>query len=247
MRMKRIYLSPSNQPANRYVGIPTNEKVEMEVLASKVKAILDEEYDCETVVATKELSIDAHGRPQEARGKGCDIYLALHSNAGGGGKASGAVAFHHPDHADGQELARNIVKELNAVCPIPSNRGTSVKNGMALYEGYGLAEIRNPFRLSMVPVLAEVDFHDNPRTAKWIVENKDVIAKAFVNALVRTYRIPAKAAREEKFRSYYFVQAGAFSQKENAEDLARRLRAAGFEGYVKLEKVDLLTGKGFLA
>lgn len=244
---KRIYLSPSNQPANRYEGIPTNEKMEMEALAERIKAILDGEYDCETMIATKELSIDAHGRPQEAKGKGCDLYLALHSNAGGGGRASGAVAFYHPDHADGQELAKNIVRELNAVCPIPSNRGTAVKDGMALYEGYGLAEIRNPYRLSMIPVLAEVDFHDNPRTARWIVESRGVIAKAFVNALVRTYRIPGRTVMAEKLKKYYFVQAGAFSQKENAEDLARRLRAAGFEGYVKPEMVDLLTGKGFLA
>lgn len=245
--MRRIYLSPSNQPANRYEGVPTNEKIEMEALAEKIKAILDSDYDCETMIATKDLSIDAHGRPQEAKGRRCDIYLALHSNAGGGGKASGAVAFYHPEHADGQELAKNIVRELNAVCPIPSNRGTAVKNGMALYEGYGLAEIRNPYRLSMVPVLAEVDFHDNSRTAKWIVESQEVIAKAFVNALVRTYKIPGRVIAEDRLKKYYFVQAGAFAQKENAEDLARRLRAAGFEGYVKLERVDLLTGKGFLA
>jgi N-acetylmuramoyl-L-alanine amidase len=50
--MIKIYLSPSNQPYNKYCVGDTNEKTQMEALAQKIKDILDTEYECETVMAT---------------------------------------------------------------------------------------------------------------------------------------------------------------------------------------------------
>jgi N-acetylmuramoyl-L-alanine amidase len=233
MGTKRIYLSPSNQPDNKYVVGNTNEKIEMETVADKIKQILDSEYECETVVATTNLTINASGRPKEAKDKGCDVYLAIHSNAGGKGKASGAVAFYHPNSDGSKELARNIVRELNAICPIRSNRDTAVKNGMELYAGYGLAEVRNPNKIGITAVLAETDFHDNPATAKWIIDNKDKIAKAYVEALVKTFGIPKNVQITEG--KLYRVQAGAFKEKENAEELLSKLKAAGFESFIKYD------------
>lgn len=233
MGNKRIYLSPSNQPENKYVVGITNEKVEMEEVATKIKHILDSEYECETVVATTNLTINTSGRPKEAKDKGCDVYLAIHSNAGGKGKASGAVAFYHPNSDGSKELARNIVRELNAICPIRSNRDTAVKNGMELYAGYGLAEVRNPNKIGITAVLAETDFHDNPATAKWIIENKDRIARAYIEALVKTFGIPKKLQITEG--KLYRVQVGAFNEKGNAEALVAKLKAAGFDSFVKLE------------
>jgi len=233
MGNKRIYLSPSNQPDNKYVVGNTNEKVEMEEVAAKIKQILDSEYECETVVATTNLTINASGRPKEAKDKGCDVYLAIHSNAGGKGKASGAVAFYHPNSDGSKELARNIVRELNAICPIRSNRDTAVKNGMELYAGYGLAEVRNPNKIGLTAVLAETEFHDNPATAKWIIDNKDKIARAYVEALVKTFAIPKKIQITEG--KLYRVQAGAFKEKENAEELVTKLKAAGFESFIREE------------
>ena len=230
MGNKKIYLSPSNQPDNKYVVGNTNEKIEMEAVAAKIKGILDSEYECETVIATTNLTINASGRPNEAKEKGCDVYLASHSNAGGKGKASGAVAFYHPNSDVSKELARNIVRELNAICPIRSNRDTAVKNGMELYAGYGLAEVRNPNKTGITAVLAETDFHDNPATAKWIIENKDKIVRAYVDALVRTFGILRKHISTDG--KLYRVQAGAFKEKKNAEELVSRLKAAGFESYI---------------
>ncbi|MBP1920644.1 N-acetylmuramoyl-L-alanine amidase [Youngiibacter multivorans] len=233
MGTKKIYLSPSNQPDNKYVVGNTNEKFEMEAVAVKIKQILDAEYECETVVATTNLTINASGRPKEAKDKGCDVYLAIHSNAGGKGKASGAVAFYHPNSDGSKELSRNIVRELNAICPIRSNRDTAVKNGMELYAGYGLAEVRNPNKIGITAVLAETDFHDNPATAKWIIDNKDKIARAYVEALVKTFGITKKVQTTEG--KLYRVQAGAFKEKENAEALVTKLKAAGFESFIKYD------------
>lgn len=231
--MYRIYLSPSNQPANRYCVGNTNEKAEMEAVAKKIKTILDEEYECQAVMASLYLDIDINGRAKEAKDKGCNIYLAIHSNAGGGGSASGAVAFYHPDSLTGRLMAENAVKELNAICPIKSNRITPVESGMKAFNGIGYGEIRNPSKLGLISVLVETDFHDNPKTAQWIIDNKDGIARAYVNALVNTLNIAKKNAPEVK--KYYKVQVGAFSKKSNAENLLQRLKSSGFDGYIKYE------------
>lgn len=234
--MYKIYLSPSNQPVNKYCVGNTNEKVEMEAVAKKVKAILDEEYECEAVMATLYLSVDAGGRPKEAKDKGCHIYLAIHSNAGGGGKASGAVAFFHPESYNGKLLAANAVKELNVICPIQSNRSNPVESGMKQYNGIGYGEIRNPAKLGLISVLAETDFHDNPKTAQWIIDNKDSIARAYANAIVKTFNISKKSLSQEKLtKKYYKVQIGAYSNKFNAEAMLKRLKNAGFSAFIKYE------------
>lgn len=236
MTVRKIYLSPSNQPANRYAVGNTNEKVEMEAVAKNIKDILDEKYDCEAVLATIPLSINIDGRPSEAKEKGCDFYFAIHSNAGGAGKASGATAFFQKDFDESKDLARNIVRELNNICPIQSNRYSPLIDGMTPYKGKGLAEIRNPLRLGIPAVLVEVDFHDNPKTARWIIDNKSAIARACVKALVETFAIPEKigeAESQQPIKQYYRIQAGAYSHKENAEAMVNRLKAAGFDAFIK--------------
>jgi N-acetylmuramoyl-L-alanine amidase len=231
--MFRIYLSPSNQPANKYCVGNTTEKVEMEAVAKIAKEILDEEYDCETVLATLYLGIDIDERAKEAKDKGCQIYLAIHSNAGGGSTASGAVAFYHPDSLNGKILATNAVKELNAICPIKSNRSISVESGMKAFNGIGYGEIRNPSKLGLLSVIVETDFHDNPKTAQWIIDNKNEIARAYVKAIVNTFDINKKSIAEVK--KYYRVQVGAYSQKLNAETMLKRLKNSGYDGFIKYD------------
>lgn len=230
--MVKIYLSPSNQPNNKYVVGDTNEKIEMEEVAKLTQSILEKEYECETLLATLSLGIEIDERALEAEQNGCDIYLAIHSNAGGNGTATGAVAFYHPDSLSSKLLATNIINELGAINSIKSNRSSPVVNGMNVFGGIGYGEIRNPSSLGLIAVLSETDFHDNPITAKWIIENKYNIARAYANALVKTFNIskkiiePVSPYEENKF---YRVQVGAFSSKENAEAMLEKVKSLGFE------------------
>lgn len=239
MRTK-IYLSPSNQSQNIYCVGNTNEKKAMEDLAQRIKNILDREYACETLLASPSLGIGMNERPREAKNQGCTVYLAIHSNAGGAGKASGAVAFYHPQNTLGKTLAKEIVKELGAICPIKSNRHISILSGMDAYQGRGYAEIRNPENLGLIAVLAETDFHDHPDAARWIISSKDAIAGAYVTALVNTFhivrkQIPPAVPSNTSGKKYYRVQVGAFIRKENAEAMLKKLKKAGFGGYIRYE------------
>lgn len=226
----KIYLSPSNQASNLYTGVKTNEKAEMEKLAEELCKEL-KGYECEALIADSRLSINPGGRSAEATNAGARIYLALHSNAGGGGRAQGAVAFYHPGSRLSREAAEALVKGLDLLCPYPSNRAKPVANGMELFGGYGLAEIRNPYAAKLVPVLLEVNFHDNPDTARWLTSNTRSIAEACAKALAASLGIGKKETSGSNVRLYK-VQSGAFSDLNNAEALAAKLKTAGFDAWI---------------
>lgn len=239
MTMNKIYLSPSNQDNNSYCVGGTTEKAQMEAVAQRLKVILDSEYSCETIMADLSLGIGTSGRPLDAKNKGCGIYLAIHSNAGGGGTASGAVAFYHPSSAAGKSLASNLVAKLNAVCPVKSNRSSPVQNGMSLFDGQGLGEIRTPTQYGLTAVLIEVDFHDNPKTAQWIISSKDAIARACAEAIAQTFGISKKqtqpATPPAPSGKLYHVQVGAYAVKANADAMLAKIKAAGFDGFIRYE------------
>ncbi|MEG1641388.1 MAG: N-acetylmuramoyl-L-alanine amidase, partial [Ruthenibacterium sp.] len=181
--------------------------------------------------------INYNERPLEAQQNGCNVYLAIHSNAGSS-SASGAVAFYHPSQPVGKTLATNITKELALICPIKSTRSTPVLNGMLAFHGSGYGEIRSPYQHGLTPVLAETDFHDNPKTARWIIDNTDAIAKAYVAALVATFNIarkdtPAKP-NPPTTGKLYRVQVGAYAVKANADAMLAKVKSAGFsDAFIK--------------
>lgn len=187
--MKRLYLSPSNQPANRYAAGGTNEKIQMEAVAKLVELYF-REYEIETIMASFVLSATA--RDEEAKAKGCTDYLAIHSNAGGGGRAIGTVAFYHPSQPATRALAERLVIELDKICPFPENRFRQVNDGMTPYDGRGIGEVREPEKKGINSNLLEVNFHDNPIIAQWIIDTKDLIAKTIVKAYVGANGIEKK-------------------------------------------------------
>jgi len=122
------------------------------------------------------------GRPEEARDKGCGVYVALHSNAGGG---KGACLFYHPFYLLSKSLATEIVKELNRICPIKSNRAVQP----AIYSwdtgAFNFGELRVPARYGIVPVLIEHEFHDTKAGASWIINNLEAIAEADAKGIAK--------------------------------------------------------------
>lgn len=172
----------------------TNEKVQMEAVAAIVQNLMGA-YNVSTFMANLNLGIDKIARPTEAQNNNCDFYLAIHSNATGTiNYAVGTVAFYHPNSVKSKELAENLVKEINAICPHTSNRSETVINGMLAFNGQGYGEIRSPMQLGISSCLVEVNFHDNPTIANWIVNNKNAIAQAIVRANVKTFGLQLKVS-----------------------------------------------------
>jgi len=237
----RIYLSPSNQSANKYCVGNTNEKVQCEAIASKVKTMLENDYNAEGIMATLSLGINKNERPLECKNKGCGFYLAIHTNAGSP-TASGAVGLYHPKSPQSKTFAENAVKELGSVCSIKSNRATPVQSGMNAFDGVGYGEVRSPMEHGVPSCLLEIDFHDNAKTTQWIIENHDVIAGAIVKALVSTFGISKKSASVPipetppqtpvTPQKLYRVQVGAYAVRANAEAMLAKLKSAGYDAFI---------------
>ncbi len=220
----KIYLSPSKQPHNLYTGIRTNEQEQMEQLAVYVQEGLESYKGIQVKIATSSKALQ--DRAIEAKEWGADLYIALHSNAGSV-TARGAVCFYHQDSKQSKHIAEYIINRLNTVTPHGSNRYKQLFKGVLNVEGFNLFEVRKPFEYGVVPVLIEVDFHDNPITAKYIVENKPTIGRAIVKAIAWSNNLELKVP--EPVKTYYRVQVGAFVKYANAEKLREELVNKGYK------------------
>ncbi len=182
MKPHKIYISPANH-YKRYAIKGRTEKEEMERLAPLLIKEL-EKYEGIIPVMTTVFDEDEQftGRPEEARDKNCDIYVALHTNAGGG---KGACLFYHPAYELSKTLALELVASLNAICPIKSNRATQP----AIYpwgpDKWNFGELRLPARYGIVPVLIEHEFHDTEDGAKWIINSLPEIAATDAAAIAK--------------------------------------------------------------
>lgn len=187
----KIFLSPANH-YKRYALEGRTEKEQMDKLAPLLVSEL-EKYEGAEVYLTTVYSEDRSytGRPEEARDLGCDLYIALHTNAGGG-RGKGACAFYHPEYPLSEKLAREVVLALNAVCPIKSNRAKQP----AIYpwdrNEWNLGELRIPAAYGMAPVLIEHEFHDIKAGAAWIVSSLPVIAEADAKAIAAVLGLKRK-------------------------------------------------------
>ena len=69
-------------------------------------------------------------------------------------------------------------------------------------------------------------------TAQWIISSKDVIARAYLNGIVKALGISKKQATPVTPARIYRIQVGAFSQKTNADAMVAKLKSAGFDSFI---------------
>ena len=82
-------------------------------------------------------------------------------------------------------------------------------------------------------VYIEVDFHDVPKMAKWIIENVVLIGEAIAEGICNHYGIKFIApAVEQESDVIYRVQVGAFRNRENADNMLETLKKASFDGFI---------------
>lgn len=168
-----VYLSPSNQMTNPYTGVDTNEGEQMQLVAAYVENRLKEMgYDVYTADVNTSIKEDAEfNRADEAAQLGADAYVAIHSNAVGftnDGKYQGTTCYYNGNNKGAKELSQFIYDRLSQFTPTEDNgihddMYESQINGQKPY-----AEVRLP---TMANLILEVEFHDYPTYAEWIVNN----------------------------------------------------------------------------
>ena len=163
------YISPSNQGANIGVDDYGSEREQMYALALEITPHLDR-AGVNFVVPVKTATLTE--RVRHSNDLGCCFHLALHSNAGGNGKARGPVALYYSEA--GKELCEKLVDALLALGQ-KTNRACHVQEQKSLYE----------LRKTNAPAaLLEVDFHDSSDGVEFITKHRGEIAEAIARVII---------------------------------------------------------------
>lgn len=162
----KIYISPSDQGKNLYAAGDTNEEVQCERIAvATEKALLRCGFDVKN-----NMTDSMEDRVKESDEWGADVHMPLHTNAFNR-KVAGTRIMCFDLKGEGYKASVAVFKHLAPITP-----GTS-ENVSAQPQLY---EIRKPKAIS---VYIEVDFHDVPDVAKWIIANAEQIAEAIAHGL----------------------------------------------------------------
>ena len=163
------YLSPSNQGSNVGINGYGSERDQMYLLIHEITPHLDR-AGVSFCVPEKEVSIAQ--RCRESNEMGAWFHFALHSNAGGNGKAHGPVALYYSEA--GKDFAQKLVDALLGLGQ-KTNRSYHIKEQKSLYE----------LRKTAAPaVLLEVDFHDSPEGVAFITQRRSEIAEAIARCII---------------------------------------------------------------
>jgi hypothetical protein len=133
---QKVMLNPSNQTANSVSG-GGNEAQYALINANNTKAILD------GAGLTVKVDQDFYNAPLNANSWGADIYVSIHSNAGGG---HGTETLYKTD--GGKNLANHVQNGMLATLPY-TNRGLKYRTDLYVLN-----------KTNMFACLPEVVFHD---------------------------------------------------------------------------------------
>jgi N-acetylmuramoyl-L-alanine amidase len=178
--------------------------------------------------------VSLKARTDKANSLDVDVFVSIHANAfgtGGWNTAGGIETYVYPTKPPvAYQLAQKIQRNLVLATGL-QNRGVKTADFHVLRE------------TKMDAVLAECGFMTNREEIKLLRSEtyRRTCAEAIVKALADQFKLQPKPkptpapAPTPKPDGLYKVQVGAFKDKENAEELADRLRKAGFEAFIDFE------------
>lgn len=204
---RKIYLSPSDQNRNVYAYGNTNEMEQCCRIADAAEIALKR---CGFEVMNNQVD-EMEARVSQSNSWGADMHIPIHTNAFNG-KVGGTRVFYWKKNGYGDVAAQAVYEQLKAVSP-----GTS--DNIGAYPG--LYELRNT---TATAVYVEVEFHDVPKYAQWIISHTAQIGEAICRGVCDYYGVAYVPREETLFR----VQVGAFAIRDNAEKLRDELRSKGY-------------------
>lgn len=192
----KIYLSPSDQTANKYAAGNTNEDKQCERIADACAVALKR---CGFEVKNNKTSSMA-ARVAESDKWGADLHVPIHTNAFNK-KTTGTRLFCWSKSGEGYKACKAI---FNALAPLTPGTSENITVNTTLYE------IRNA---SAPTAYIEVDFHDVKDVAKWIIENVEEIGEAIAKGICsyfgKKYVAPAPAKTYKLVLGEYATEAEA--------------------------------------
>lgn len=227
----RIFIDPGHggtDPGACANGI--KEKDINLIVALRVRDILKSKGHTVIMSRESDATVDLNYRAVLERKANVDYFCSIHHNAGGG---TGYEVIHSIYKGKGQELAKKIAEEFDKI-PQKKRRVFSRKGSSGRDYYCVIRETKAPAVITEFCFLDTADYHMIDNHEKLMRE-----ALAIANGILRQvgdtpYTEPKP---EQKSDVLYRVQVGAYSIKSNAENMLKRLKESGFDGFiVKVEK-----------
>ena len=178
----KVYISPSTQEHNIGAGTYGTEEKRMNQIANILIPLLD--YNKVPWVRNRpEMSL--YEVISESNASGCDLHVAIHSNAMGvadAGRARGCEIWIYQNSTKGRRIAEAIYSNLAPYTPT-ADRG--------IKESTTLAELKST---NMPSCIVEVSFHDNSEDSIWILNNMEPIAEAIAKGICSYYGVIYQSA-----------------------------------------------------
>ena len=150
-----------------------------------------------------------------------DVAVDIHNNAGGG---DGSEAFYHYGGGKSKTLADNILAEI--VKAGQNSRGAKIRKNSNGKDYYGFIR-----ETSAPAVIVECAFVDNAQDIKILATEslKKSMGQAIAKGILKTLGVEIQGV------GLYRVQVGAYQFRSNAEDMLKKIKAAGFDAFIVKE------------
>ena len=164
-----IYLSPSNQTANKYAYGNTNEAVVCRKIANATEAALNR---CKVFRVYNNQTDSMEARCRESDKLKVKMHVPIHTNALSDKEVAGTIIFCWSKQGEGYKAASAIFKYLAPITP--------GKSAEYIKEGRNLYEVKVP---SAATAYLECGFHSNTEEAKWLLDNIEAVGEAIAHGI----------------------------------------------------------------
>ncbi len=227
---KRIYISPSNQKGNVYATGGTNEREQCHKIAKYCAAFLKKKGF--NVKCT--YNDDMYERVKESNAFKADLHVAIHTNATAKHNVTGGTQILlYNLQGERKKAGQAVLKRLAPLTP--------GKSAERLIEKPDFYEVNSATGITLY---CECEFHDTKEGSDFIIKNAKNIGEAIAKGICDYYKINAeddnKTQKENNAspegETLYTIQVGAFKSKANAESYLKKIKKAGFDGFVTAKK-----------
>ena len=224
-KMKTVCIDPGHGGTESANGSPDGTYKEHEFtldLALRLRKLLTGKVNV-LLTRTVDMTVALNKRAQIANEGGTDVFVSLHSNAAAGtgwSDAHGLCAYTYAAGGERDKLANAILDELGAA-------GVELRATRLNHAKFTVLA-----NTTMPAVLVEYLFHNNKADVEKLKDTvfRDKLATATAKGICGYLGIAWDEDKPAETAHIYRVQAGAFTDRANAESYKQKMVAAGFPG-----------------
>ncbi|MCY7891698.1 N-acetylmuramoyl-L-alanine amidase [Bacillus vallismortis] len=218
--MVKIFIDPGHGGSDSgATGNGLQEKTLTLQIAFALRTILTNEYEGVSLLLsrTSDQYVSLSDRTNAANNWGADFFLSIHINAGGG---TGFESYIYPGVGTPTTTYQSAIHSKVIKAVDFADRGKKTANFHVLRES------------AMPALLTENGFIDTVADANKLKTNSFIqsLARGHANGLEQAFSL-----KKTSGSGLYKVQIGAFKVKANADSLANRAEAKGFDTIVLLK------------